>query len=374
MIEHFKQLALGMKIVVILLVIILGLIILTLLFHKSPTSTSKLLPPSLTSLDLKGQGTDPSAYLGSSVHFLTYYNNFLYYLSDGYSTFYKVSLDGTNKQAISDPLIAKIDGVAWSPDKTSAILTIENDKYFLGKNNSPFFSPNDTSDTTVWYYDFQTKQAKKLNSSINTIAFSPNGQKIAYFKRSEFNNKLYTASPDGSNETAIVSTLKAFQTEDAFLNDNQIISYTNPEGYGSNYVYLIDLNTKQVIQLNSDGLTFGDTTSPKGDKIITTTMKQQDIVYMPYLSVIDVQNKQLKVLDQLSAPSPVSAWAPDGSSFFVIDNGNLLEYDASTYQKQSQPLPGNVTGSKIDPNSLVITTDNNTAYFTAEGVLYKITL
>lgn len=312
---------------------------------------------------------------GMSVAFPNLKDNFIYYLSDGGTTFYKVSLDGKTKQQLSDTLVAQIKQVIWSADKSSAILKIENNKYFLGKNNSPFLSQaDDNLAITNWYYNFEQKNFKKLSSKIEPISYSPAGDKITYTKKGEEGdlNKLYTANPDGSNEQFITTLPEIIQDNISFLDKDNVLTFATPHGYGRNFIYVTNLTTKQTQKLTEDGFTFGANPSPKGNAVLAQTVKEDpEVFYKNFLSVINIQSKQLTVLEIQTSPD-LAAWSSDGNTIYAFETGKLWAVDSASLSKNSLNLPTEFSNLKVDGGSVLVSSDNSTIFFTSDSRLYSL--
>lgn len=344
-------------------------------FNLSPSPGLGPLPPQPRPTSTPQASPPVSSLQGLSVMFPSLKDNFIYYLSDGETTFYKASLDGKTKQQISDVLIAQIKQVIWSPDKSSVILKIENNRYFLGKNNSPFLSQEDDNLTlTIWYYNLADKSFKKLDSKIRSIAYSTSENKIAYLKEDAEGslNKVYTSDPNGASEQRITTLPEQIQNNIVFLDKENVLTFAAPEGYGRNFIYLTSLTAKSTQKINDDGFTFGANPSPKGDLILAQTVKKDpEVFYKDFLSVINTQSKALTVLDIQSSPA-LAAWAPDGNTIYAFETGKLWVIDAYDFSKKVLDLPGEFSNLKIDADSVIVSSDNSAILFTSNSKLYSI--
>lgn len=405
MIEWYKTLSPKIKILIFSLVGILLLLIITLIIlsSKNANPTNPLVPifnPSPQNLSTQGPqnnnqiisnipvsiqpitsirtdpSPDPNSIKGVSIKFPSLYQNYIYYLSDDQTTFYKISLNGKDKQQISDYLQARIIRVSWSPDKKSAILTLVNNQYNLSKFNSPFYSAKDPDlALTNWYYDFMTKKVIQLDSKISSPIFLGNSNQIAYLKTDNgaSKNKIYTASPDGSNEQAVISIPELRQDILIWVGHNQLLSYAAPEGYGRNYIYLSNLDNKTVGIINKNGLDYGAIVSLQVDKIITQNVDNSnppDYIYK--LNLIDLNTKQETPLG-IAADINSTAWSMDGNIIFVLTPPSLLAVDIKSLTKKQIPLPADYSNLKIDnDNPLLVSPDNHSLFFTSNQLLYKI--
>lgn len=388
LVDKFNNLTFGRRLIVIAIagsVLIIILIFILALASSKPAPKKTLPPipvfnpsasPRIAPL-LPTPGTAPapgvSQLQGMSVAFPSLKDNFIYYLSDGGTTFYKVSIDGKTKQSLSVALVAHIKQVIWSADKSSAILKIENNKYFLGKNNSPFLSQEDDNLVlTNWYYNFTDKSFKKLDSKIVPIAYIPDGSKIAYIKEGDELNKLYTSNPDGSNEQFITTLPEIIHDNLSFLDKDNVLTFATPHGYGRNFIYLTNLSTKQTQKLTEDGFTFGAKPAPHGNVVLAQTAKvDPEVFYKNFLSVINIQNRQMTVLEIQTTPD-LAAWSPDGNTIYAFEIGKLWAVDSASLSKNSLNLPTEFLNLKVDGGSVMVSSDNSTIFFTSEGRLYNL--
>ena len=68
-----------------------------------------------------GEKINPVILQGTSIFYPALYQNYIYYLSDAGTRFYKIKTDGKEKAPISDVLVAQIKNVTWSQDGLSAL-------------------------------------------------------------------------------------------------------------------------------------------------------------------------------------------------------------------------------------------------------------
>lgn len=392
LVDMFNSLTPLKKIVMISLT--LGLLLLILFFVLVSIIPKKIAPTAPLPIQVFYPSSSPAAksfippskavltpvisqFPNLSASFPVLTGGFIYYLSDGGTTFYKISLDGKEKIPLSDTLITQIKQVIWSPDKTSVILKIENNKYFLGKNNSPFFSQTDENlSLTNWYYNLADKSFKKLDSRIEPIAYSPDGSKLAYVKTGENNNlnTLYYSNIDGSNEQFIAILPEIIQDSLIFLDSENVLTYTTPHGYGKNYIYMTSLTTKATQKLTDDGFTFKANPSPKGNLVLVQTVKPDpDVFYRNFLSVVGVQDRKTTVLEIQTSPD-LAAWSPDGNTIYAFETDKLWIIDPVSLSKKSINLPAQLLNLKIDEKSIMVSADNSAIFFTSNNKLYSFQL
>lgn len=97
------------------------------------------------------------------------------------SIIYESDLDGTNKKALTK--IPNASEIVFSPDGRKVITLISGRKYF---------------------FDLTGNQRVELDRKIQTVVFSPNSEKIAFYLPD--GNGVFVSNPDGSNPSAILKT------------------------------------------------------------------------------------------------------------------------------------------------------------------------
>lgn len=386
--DKFNTLSPFQKVAAIVVLILIGSIMLIMIvasiLPKKPAQRQPLPPipvfnpsPTPSVATSAAKLSIPSPFQGTTVSSGTIKDDYVYYLSDGGTTFYKTSLDGKDKRPLTEPLVAQIKQVIWSPDKSSAILKIENNRYFLGKNNSPFLSETDENlAITNWLYNFSTGSFKKLDSSIEPIAYSPDGSRLVYIKADKEDNlnKVYTANADGISEQFIVELPELFQDNLVFINNDTILTYATPHGYGRNIIYTVNLIDKTYQKLIDNEFTFDAKPSPNGSFVLAQTVqKDPDVFYKNFLSLIDMQQRKLSILDIQTSPG-LAVWSGDSNLFYAFESGKLWAINVSALTKQQVDVSDEFKNLKIDEGSLLFSSDNNALLFTSEGKLYSLKL
>lgn len=330
----------------------------------------------LTAITSIPRQTNPSAQAshGNSVLFPSLLDNYIYYLSDNGTTFFKISLDGKDKQRVSDYLSSDIQSTTWSPDKKSVIMSVTNNT--LRKDN-PFYSPNDPDLVPInWYYDLNNKSQKQLSTNIVSPIFLPNTGRLVYLKTENngVRNKLYSSNVDGTDENLILSYPELNQDVLVYAGNNQIISWANPEGFGKNYLYRVNLIDKTVEVISNSGLDFRAKTSPLGDQIITQTVDiSKSPNYKFFLSLINLNTKSYTQLG-VEADIKLSNWSGDGSFIYALTDNGLWIIDAKSFSKSLLPFPSTYQGLKPDvENGILVAPDNHAVFFTSDDLLYELT-
>ncbi len=120
--------------------------------------------------------------------------------------------DGTNEQNITNDS-NYYDGPAWSPDGTKIAYAVSNNPY---DHNLGIMNADGSSKHNL---------LTSANFDNTDVSWSPDGTKLLYSGQATSFVQLFTANPDGSNETAITS-----DSEYSFLPSWQPIVDTDGDG------------------------------------------------------------------------------------------------------------------------------------------------
>ncbi|HDH07792.1 MAG TPA: hypothetical protein ENG89_02130, partial [Candidatus Moranbacteria bacterium] len=136
--------------------------------------------------------------------------NIIYY-SHINGNVWKISLDGKEKEIISEDNLTGLVDVFWSPNKNKAISK---------------FSKN--GEDTFYFYDYKTKDGTKLKGGIDDIAWTSLGDKIVYkyFDSRTKKRTLNIAEPDGSNWKELTD-IPYRNVSVAFIPKTSLISFWN---------------------------------------------------------------------------------------------------------------------------------------------------
>lgn len=317
---------------------------------------------------------NPSILEGTSVLFPALHNNYIYYLSDAGSRFYKISIDGKGKLAISDVFVATIKNVIWSPNKTQAVLQVENNKYFLGKNNSPFFSQEDENmATTNWLYDFNEKSLRKLNTAAVAFSFSPSG-KLYYISIEQPENAppesvLYSLDPKTSISLKGLVFPKRQNVLSA-ISDSLALSSSEPDPFIRNIAYhLIDLTNNTASEIPSPGNIYGSLVSQSGKYVASQKVEKDK--NLAGISLLDVEKKNFS---DVVAYGDIrkSAWSKNEDTLFVISGEFLIKISLPDLKTSQYSLPAGVSSFSIDDGSFLVSENNRSFFFTFKNTLYNI--
>ncbi|OIP57190.1 MAG: hypothetical protein COX79_04090 [Candidatus Levybacteria bacterium CG_4_10_14_0_2_um_filter_36_16] len=319
-----------------------------------------------------GEKINPVILQGTSIFYPALYQNYIYYLSDAGTRFYKIKTDGKEKAPISDVLVAQIKNVTWSQDGLSAVIQVENNKYFLGKNNSPFFSEKDENlATTNWLYAFQTKTLKQIDTSAIAFSFSPSGR-LYYISVERPQNappqtSLYALD---TNSTKIL-TFPERQNLIYHVSENTIITSTSPGPLLKNISYYqVSTTTKEVTKIPPPPNTFGALVSPSGNYLVVQTVEKEPTTTMK-IGYLDIANKAFYPT-QISGDVKKSAWGKKEQALFLFNENTITKISFPGLKTQVFSLPKEISLSSIDDGSLMVGDDNKSFFFTNNNSLYSI--
>jgi len=117
---------------------------------------------------------------------------------------YQVGYDGRNQEVLSPTKLPGFVGTIWSPDRQEVI------SEFVSGGRRIFK-----------YFDYATKRSATLNSAIQNVVFSPQGDRIAYFSRTADEAGVVLAQPDGTLPKKILNT-RIHQMELAWIDQSTI--------------------------------------------------------------------------------------------------------------------------------------------------------
>lgn len=147
---------------------------------------------------------------------------------------YEVGLDGSNEKTLSDTKLPNFLSTIWSPNKKEVI------SEFATTQGAKTFS----------YFNYISKKSSKLPTGISSVAFSPSGDRIAYFKQElDGVSGLFTSNPDGSAVQKIMSA-RMFGAE-VFWPTKDFISLMSKDDNGISSLFSVSLDGK-VTKVVSD--------------------------------------------------------------------------------------------------------------------------
>ncbi len=296
-----------------------------------------------------------------------YYQNNIYYLSDGRNRFYEYSIDDKGVTPYSDPLAATIQGVFWSPNARSAVIQILNNKYQLNRVSSPFLSLRDADDTlTNWYYNFASKTYFQLPTNAIDFSFS-DANKLAFITKdsSTLSSLNVLQNSQSANSAQKILSFKSSQDTLSFLDEDHIL-LTDSTGNNPG-IFIIDLKTKSSTLLANTNQLYGIRMSPNKQQFLGL-LKTSD----GYTSLV-IYNLNSKLIEDLQIQCPLedTAWEQNNASIVVLKNNSLEKITLNPLTTMSVALPSDLVSTNILANSLLAISNN--VFFINENLFYRVT-
>ncbi|MEK7525632.1 MAG: hypothetical protein AAB561_01295 [Patescibacteria group bacterium] len=278
------------------------------------------------------------------------------YYERGTGIAFEVGLNGSLEKALSSTRLPNFLSTIWSPNKKEVI--------------SEFAAPGNLKSYS--YYNYTTKKSSKLPSGIKSLAFSPSGDKVAYFKKeSDGLFGLFVSAPDGSIPQRIVST----RIEDAklFWPSKDAISLISTDESQRSSLFLVSMDGK-FKKVISDKSLLSTTWRGDGDSVLVSYMSEDSQV----LSIIDSAVGSEKVLG-ISADANECAWSSSESVVCRISknsNGSSLDgglYDINIQENSQAFIQGSV-GAANGINEILVDPTNSYIIFTSarDGKIFSL--
>lgn len=219
---------------------------------------------------------------------------------------WQISSGETNPVAIDQATINDPADVIWSLDLKNIVK-----------------SGSGQADVKYIFSDFTKKNLINLKSGIKSLAFSPDGKKIAYYVfENQKSNTLFTSDPDGRNQKTLIGSLKLRDTVLAWPKISQISLTARPSGLISGDIWALDTRnfifTKLIGGLNGLEALW----APGGNSFIYSYTDQNG--QNPKLAMYNKKGEK-KDLSDISTLIDKCVWANDSISVFCAVPKNWPE-------------------------------------------------
>lgn len=272
--------------------------------------------------------------LGSGIFLDKASDSEVYHLGDEGKTLYKstFSLDSNKKivestRSITAPILSGIEEIIWSPNKDLAL-------FRKGSAINIFDFKK---------YDFIHQTETAWGKDIGSIAWSPDGEKIAYVYYPE--QTLIFTNPGATEQTRILN-LADYAIENPLLrwspDGSSLLIIPQSRNYDTNKIYLLSRYNLSLKSLTDSGDQVDAVFSPDSQKILYFSYSEDPAKNVnSIISVMSKDGENKKSLDIRVSP-PKAAW---------IDSTTLI-LSAPDMLSQEKLFFFNTETKMIDGNSL----------------------
>ncbi|MBI5913153.1 WD40 repeat domain-containing protein [Candidatus Azambacteria bacterium] len=175
-------------------------------------------------------------------------------------------------------------------------------KIFWSKDRNEFAAVYASQDgRKTFYYNTQTKQTSPYDTHIDSLAFSPVENKLAYHYQETGGgiNNISVADPSGANAATVINT-RLQEARIAWITQNEIALSTAPSGLAPNLLWVLNTSTQKLSTALTD--IYGLTTlwAPDGERFLFSQTSQKGKGLS--LSVADKKGTSVKKLDLTTLP------------------------------------------------------------------------
>lgn len=295
-------------------------------------------------------------------------NCLLYFSNEKEAAFYQMDLASHSVERISE-IMDTPDDVFWSPDKQKAILKVIYHKDIFEKYGS-LFKDYSLADQTItfWLYDFTTKELQRLGLNIISLNWDVMAKKIVYIYQNPDSSQreIYISDPDGSNQKKVIDALMNYYRLFYYNSENQFLIFAvnvGTEEVINQKVYTLNQegNLKEIVPEAQSGSIF---VSDDGRKL--TYLQNQSLYWF------DLGSGKITLFDK-KIKRTLASWMTD-IQLIVFEPPEKatsdLIYLVNTQTKEKKRLK--YKGATIEAQTVMISPDNKTLYFTSNDILYKL--
>ena len=183
-------------------------------------------------------------------------NSVLYYDKSNGQVF-QANPENLSEVVVSSKLLPNLVQTIWSPNKKEVV------SIFYDKNGKRFK-----------YYNYQTQKTVDLGTAVKSLAFSPDGSHIAYFKSLGADGAIYTSAPDGSSPRKIIDT--RLSGLDIYWPLEEYISFkASVDGRDSVYLLLMTGNLTKILDMDDQADILW---SPDGTRLLYSSRESDRVV------------------------------------------------------------------------------------------------
>lgn len=253
-------------------------------------------------------------------------NKVLYY-ETAIGRVFETDIEERGETTISENKLSGFIRTFWSPNKREVISEFRN-----------------LSGTQLRYYSHETGRAVTLPQNIRSLAFSPDGQEIAYFQTSGETGAVYLALPEGSNPKKIFDT-RILDIQITWPSAQQIVLQTNQNSISD----IIILSPEgEIVRILTEQKSLRHIWSPSGNKVLFSTFANDNGIS---LSVLDIRTRGQTAIE-LKTTADKCVWSIDehtvicavaksttvSEDIFKVDVSNMRQELLFTGDLNSPPI------------------------------------
>jgi len=269
--------------------------------------------------------------LGSGIFLDKASDSEVYHLGDEGKTLYKSTFSLDNKKlvestrSVTAPILSGIEEIIWSPNKDLAL--------FRKGNSINIFD--------FKKYDFIHQTETAWGKDIGSIAWSPDGEKIAYYYIPE---QTLIFSNVGATEQTRILNLADYSIENPLLrwspDGENLLIIPQSKNYDTNKIYLLSRYNLTIKTLTDSGDQVDAVFSPDSQKILYFSYSEDPAKNVnSIISVMDKDGENKKALDIRVNPAK-SAWI-DSTSLIISAPDMLSQEKLFFFNTDTKTIDGN---------------------------------
>jgi len=265
-------------------------------------------------------------------------------------------------------------------------------KIFWSKDRNEFAAVYANPDgRKTFYYNTQTKQTSPYDTHIDSLAFSPTENKLAYHYQETGGgiNNISVADPSGANASTVINT-RLQEARISWITQSEVALSTAPSGLAPNLLWVLNVSSQKLSTVLTD--MYGLTTiwAPDGERFLFSQTSQKGKGLS--LSVADKKGLSVKKLTPTTLPEKC-VFAKDQKSIvcaapiIVPDIVWPDDYYKNLYNAQEQLWRINLVSGKkemlyefaatgFDAANLILSPQEDILVFLnkKDGLLYSVKL
>ena len=290
------------------------------------------------------------------------------------SGIFEVDFNGGNqKETVFTPL-KNLHKIMWTKDRNEFAAVYANPD---GKK--------------TFYYNTQTKQTSPYDTHIDSLAFSPSENKLAYHYQETGGgiNNVSLADPNGSNASTVINT-RLQEARITWITQREVALSTAPSGLAPNVLWTLNVATQKLSTVLTDMYGLTALWSPSGERFLFSQTSQKGKGLS--LSVTDKRGSSVKKLDLTTLPEKC-VFTKDQKSAVCAAPSTMLDivwpddYYKNLYSAEEQLWSINLESGKkemlyglpgdgFDATNLLLSPQEDVVVFLnkKDGFLYSVKL